>query len=775
MATAVLELNLESQPTDINSLDGYSSALILVRLSGEPIGQIRLPVHGGLIERQRLAQALIDHSGAALYTGWARQFLGWREERTDKSAPPAATVAVCTRDRPEDLQRCLESLIRLPDEGQEYIVVDSFSATDETRRVVEAYPKVRYVRENRPGLNIARNRALREARSEVVAFLDDDAVADRNWLAELLRNFDDPRVLCVTGLTMPLELETEAQEWFETYSPFNRGFGRRVFHRSNHDPAAAGRVGAGANMALRRNVLDLVGEFDELLDAGTPTRSGGDTEMFSRILTRDYRIVYEPAALAWHRHRRTWKELRDVIYGYGVGVYAYWTRQVVVEHNWRVVKHALGWLSDQQAPNLLRALMRRPGSIPLDLLLAELRGCAAGPRAYFSSRSRSVHHQVKNAPQTAVQPSSYDPISTLKDIGHRTVSIIMPTHNRKTILKRSLDALSRQLFELANVEVVVVADRCTDGTAEFLRKYSAPFALHVIEAEGQGPAAARNQGAARASGQLLIFLDDDIEVSPHFIEAHVRAHQDARDSVVIGYLATQVQSRNDYFNERLIYWWDQMFAIMRQPGHQFAYTDLLSGNFSLDAELFARAGGFDTSLVCQEDYELGVRLLRAGARFKFAPEAGGNHLETSDLKRSLERKYEEGLAAVQIGERYPELKPGLLLLKLAAYAPRQMFLLRILVFRFPGLGRVFARSLTPTLAFLELIHWRWAWQRLLDLPYGYWYVRGVADALKSERAYMTFINGSDASPEAAHGSPEPGTSLEKVGILSQTPEAARTE
>lgn len=759
MATAVLEIDLESQPTDINGLDAYSSALVLVRLSGEPVGQIRLPVHGGLIEHQHLSQALIDHSGAAIYTRWAGQFLGWREERTDKSVSPTATVAVCTRDRPDDLHRCLESLMRLSHEDNEYLVVDSFSATDETRRVVEAFPQVRYLRENRPGLDIARNRALREARSEVVAFLDDDAVADRNWLAELLRDFNDPWVLCVTGLTMPLELETEAQEWFETYSPFNRGFRRRVFHRSNHDPAAAGRVGAGANMALRRNVLNLVGEFDELLDAGTPTRSGGDTEMFARILNRDYRIVYEPAALAWHCHRRSWKELREVIYGYGVGVYAYWTRQLVVEGNWRVVKHAIGWLSDQQVPNLLRSLLHRSGSVPLDLLLAELRGCAAGPRAYVSSRSRSVKQHDKKEPQRAVQPSSYDLTTSLKDIEHRTVSIIIPTHNRKAILKRSLDALSRQLFELANVEVVVVADRCTDGTTEFLHKFSAPFALQVIEADGQGPAAARNQGAACAFGRLLIFLDDDIEVAPHFIEAHVRAHDGARDSVVIGYFSTQVQGRNDYFNDRLIYWWDKMFAGMRNPGHQFSYTDLLSGNFSLDAELFARVGGFETSLVCQEDYELGVRLLRAGAQFKFAPKAGGKHHETTDLKRSLERKYEEGLAAVQIGERYTELKPSLLLLKLVSHAPRQMFLLRILIFRFPGLGHVFAHSLTSTLAFLELIHWRWAWQRLLDLPYGYWYVRGVADALKSERAYMTFINSSDASPEAGRGSPEPGAFL----------------
>ena len=73
-------------------------------------------------------------------------------------------------------------------------------------------------------------------------------------------------------------------------------------------------------MAFRRTGFERFGLFDEALDAGTPARSGGDTEMFSRVLAAGLRIVYEPAALCWHRHRRTWPELCDTLYGYG----AYW-------------------------------------------------------------------------------------------------------------------------------------------------------------------------------------------------------------------------------------------------------------------------------------------------------------------------------------------------------------------------------------------------------------------------------------------------------------------
>jgi cellulose synthase/poly-beta-1,6-N-acetylglucosamine synthase-like glycosyltransferase len=226
-----------------------------------------------------------------------------------------------------------------------------------------------------------------------VAFNDDDAAPDPGWLRALTRHFDDPTVLCVTGLTMPLELETEAQEVFERHSPFGRGFRRRVFDGLYHDPLSVGQVGAGANMALRRSTPDLIGPFDEALDGGTPSRTGGDHEMFSRILAAGYRIVYEPDALSWHRHRRTWDDLRETLYGYGTGVYAMWTRSLTVHGELGVLKRSLDWFFRYQMRGIVRSLLRRPGSAPLGLLLQELRGCVAGPWVYFASR-RQLRRRV---------------------------------------------------------------------------------------------------------------------------------------------------------------------------------------------------------------------------------------------------------------------------------------------------------------------------------------------------------------------------------------------
>lgn len=385
MATAILDLEISQLPPEIAVEERYSKALVLIRLHGNPIGQATLPVVGGRIGDNELRETLMNAVGENLWKNWLWDVLEW-DERGPVQAVPIATVAVCTRDRPEDLQRCLEALMRLPDDGQEYLVIDNCPATDATQELVKNYPKVRYVREDVPGSSAARNRALREAKQEFVAFTDDDAVPDRNWLRSLLRNFSDPRVMCVTGLVMPLELETEAQEWFERYSPHGRGFGRVVFDGAHSNPLIVNLVGVSASMALRKSSIDFIGLFDEVLGAGTPTASGEDCEFFTRILRSGYCIVYEPRALSWHRHRRTWEELRNTLEGYGVGVYAFWTMMMVVNREFSVVLLGLSWLWYKQIPELIASVRKQPDSVPSDLLLAQLRGCISGPMAYFASR-----------------------------------------------------------------------------------------------------------------------------------------------------------------------------------------------------------------------------------------------------------------------------------------------------------------------------------------------------------------------------------------------------
>lgn len=293
MPTAIRTLELDDPPADLVGLTEYARALVLVRWRGEPVGQMMVHVTRGRVSAGELRERALAAAQSRLRERWVHDFLGWNEAA---SVPPTATVAVCTRDRTDDLRRCLDALRTLPDDGQEVLVVDNCPSSDATRDLVARYPGVRYVREERAGLDIARNRALHEARGDVVAFTDDDAAADPGWLRALLRNFGDPRTLCVTGLTMPLELETEAQEWFERTSSFGRGFWRATYDGTVHSTLAVARIGAGVNMAPAGARWRLLARS---MKRSTPGRRR------SRVgITRCSRVSWRPATRSSTSRRR---------------------------------------------------------------------------------------------------------------------------------------------------------------------------------------------------------------------------------------------------------------------------------------------------------------------------------------------------------------------------------------------------------------------------------------------------------------------------------------
>jgi GT2 family glycosyltransferase len=311
----------------------------------------------------------------------------------------------------------------------------------------------------------------------------------------------------------------------------------------------------------------------------------------------------------------------------------------------------------------------------------------------------------------------------------RTVSIVIPTHDRRASAERALRALVAQSYPLTAIEVVLVADGCTDATAG-IAQAGWPFALRVIEQPGRGPAAARNRGAGAATGGLLIFLDDDIEALPGFVAAHVRAHADDDPArVAIGYLPPELQGRRDFFAIMLRAWWEAMFERMREPGHRFAYSDLLSGNFSVARATFARVGGFDETLRCHEDYELGLRLIAAGSRFQFAPDAAGWHHEHTDLARALSRKRDEGRADVALAHRHPGLASILPLSASDHRLSTRGRALKHFALAPSSAGTLLESSCRSMLPALERARLRTRWRRLLDDLLSYWYWRGVSESL----------------------------------------------
>ena len=156
---------------------------------------------------------------------------------------PASRPRALPRERPDRLRRCLDAILasEYPADRVSLVVVDNAPATEATHRLVKGYEdraNIRYFREDARGSASARNRGIREVHTEVLAMTDDDTIVDRHWLAEVARTFDAfPAAAVVSGLLVPMELDTPAQLWFEQWGGFSRGFDRRVFDLAANRPA----------------------------------------------------------------------------------------------------------------------------------------------------------------------------------------------------------------------------------------------------------------------------------------------------------------------------------------------------------------------------------------------------------------------------------------------------------------------------------------------------------------------------------------------------------
>jgi O-antigen biosynthesis protein len=230
-------------------------------------------------------------------------------------------------------------------------------------------------------------------------------------------------VMAVTGLVVPLELETEAQLLFERYGGFGRGFdrrcyrlncggcGREVFH------LRAGRFGTGANMAFRRSLFARIGGFDPALDVGTVTNGGGDLEMFFRVLQEGHTLVYEPSALVRHRHRRDYAQLRAQITNFGVGFQAYLVRSAIAypQRRFAIACFGLWWLWRRSIRRLLLSLIH-PSPVARDLILAELRGSLIGLGRYHKAQRMATRIAQTFGPIAPVAPldTTSEPVGSTK-------------------------------------------------------------------------------------------------------------------------------------------------------------------------------------------------------------------------------------------------------------------------------------------------------------------------------------------------------------------------
>ncbi len=214
------------------------------------------------------------------------------------------SIAIPTYNRACEVEKTLATLTCLDTAGcseYEVLVIDN-NSTDETRATAERMAprfgdRLRYVREERQGLNHARNRAIREARYEIVAYLDDDVDVDQKWLKHLCEAYTSGDIAGVGGrayLVYPGPKPTWLGESIE-------GLLTKVELGPHRRPAGVDEL-YGVNLSFRKDWLCRAGGFRPDLDrVGTRLTGGGDDDMIGRVIALGGVMLYEPGAVVGHR------------------------------------------------------------------------------------------------------------------------------------------------------------------------------------------------------------------------------------------------------------------------------------------------------------------------------------------------------------------------------------------------------------------------------------------------------------------------------------------
>lgn len=213
------------------------------------------------------------------------------------------------------------------------------------------------------------------------------------------------------------------------------------------------------------------------------------------------------------------------------------------------------------------------------------------------------------------------------------LSVVTPTHDRMAMLERALAGLEAQTYR--DFEAVIAVDGSTDGTLAMLEALGrrAGFGLTVIPLEQGGQARARNRAIRAASGEVIVFMDDDLVFSPETLARHAAFHEVYPNDIAVGPVTNAGDGRID---------WPRLPTWMNFTGMNVSVARNALLEVGLFDETFSGYGG--------EDLDLGIRLERAGHRFRRLPGADSLHL--APAARDERKGRLAGEAAQRLAQKY---------------------------------------------------------------------------------------------------------------------------
>jgi len=255
---------------------------------------------------------------------------------------PFISVIVCSYNGERTIRQCLDGLLRLNYRYYEVIVVDDGS-TDGTAEIAQQYP-FRTIRTENRGLSSARNAGLDAATGEIVAYIDDDAYPDPDWLKYLAMAFRTTDHAGVGGPNIPPPGDGLIADCVAV-APGGPTHVLVSDREAEHIP--------GCNMAFRKSCLESVGGFDAKFRV-----AGDDVDVCWRLQEREWSLGFSPAAVVWHRRRNSVKSYWKQQKGYGKA-------EALLEAKWPEKYNAAGhpaWAGRIYGPSISRT-GRRPRRI----------------------------------------------------------------------------------------------------------------------------------------------------------------------------------------------------------------------------------------------------------------------------------------------------------------------------------------------------------------------------------------------------------------------------
>lgn len=241
------------------------------------------------------------------------------------------------------------------------------------------------------------------------------------------------------------------------------------------------------------------------------------------------------------------------------------------------------------------------------------------------------------------------------------ISIVIATFNRHRFLRQTLASVFAQQLPAEDYEVVVVDDGSTDGTADWLRRLRPPCRFQLLEQPNRGQTVALNAGVRAATGDWVLFLDDDLLCEPTLLQEHLASHADANRSVVLGPMVVSPDSTKGLAGQWMRLLLDEYYARLAEAGRPLWPENAYVGpNCSLPRSLLVEAGGYDEALLpCRlEDIELGLRLWKQGVKFCYRPQARAYHLHAKSAREiAFAEAPQDGRSFLRLGRKHPDYRP----------------------------------------------------------------------------------------------------------------------